>query len=216
MGVLPQALFNFLLLLGWNPGGDRELISLEEAAEVFDLSDVNKAPAVFDVEKLLWMNGQYMMRMSAAELAPALRPFLPPDAPPPEALAPAIELNKGRARTLRELANLLDPYLSDDRAIDYEPDAIRKHLKGEDLQERMRALYDTMAAVEPFDVNTSELALRGLAERSGIGAGKYIHPFRVALTGRLSSPPIFDVAVTLGKERSLRRLQRLIERLPEL
>ena len=216
MGVLPQALFNFLLLLGWNPGGDRELIARDEAATLFDLTDVNKAPAVFDVEKLLWMNGQYMMRMSAAELEPALRAFLPADAPSLGELAPAIELNKGRGRTLRELADLLHPYLADDTAIEYEPEAVKKHLKGDELQERMRALYDALASVEPFDVNTSELALRGLAERSGVGAGKYIHPFRVALTGRMSSPPIFDVAVTLGKERSLRRLQRLIDRLPEI
>ncbi len=77
LGIVPQALFNFLTLLGWNPGGDRELITSDEATQFFDLSDVNKAPAVFDPEKLLWMNGQYLMRMSADEIYPHLVPFLP-------------------------------------------------------------------------------------------------------------------------------------------
>jgi glutamyl-tRNA synthetase len=216
MGVLPEALFNFLLLLGWAPGGDRELISREEAARIFDLSDVNKAPAVFDSEKLLWMNGQYMMRMSADQLEPHLRPFLPPDTPSLETIRAVIELNKPRARTLKDLAVQMQPYLVDDDALTYDEEAVKKHIKGDDVGARLSDLHDALAAAEPFDVTTSEQALRALAESRAASAGKYIHPFRVALTGRIASPPIFDVAVTLGKERSLRRLKRLIEKLPQL
>src|SRR5947207_5990442 len=103
MGIVPEALFNFLTLLGWSPGHDRELITRDEAAQTFDLSDVNKAPAVFDQEKLLWMNGQYLMRMSADQIYPHLVRFLG-DAPPPlENIRAAIELNKMRARTLVDL-----------------------------------------------------------------------------------------------------------------
>jgi glutamyl-tRNA synthetase len=213
MGIVPAALFNFLTLLGWNPGGDRELIAKEEAGQVFDLADVNKAPAVFDPEKLLWMNGQYLMRMSAEELYPHLAPFLGEGARPLDELRTVIELNKGRGRTLREIAAQLEPFLADDESIDYEPDAAKKHLKGEDLAPRMKALHATLAATEPFDVTTTETALRALAESSGAGAAKYIHPLRLALTGRGASAPIFDVAVALGKERTLRRLQRLIDSL---
>jgi glutamyl-tRNA synthetase len=216
MGILPETLFNFLLLLGWAPGGDRELITREEAARVFDLSDVNKAPAVFDPEKLLWMNGQYMMRMTAEQLEPHLRPFLPPDTPALQTIRDIIDLNKPRARTLKDLAVQMEPYLVDDEALTYDEDAVRKHIKGDDLANRLSELNDVLAATEPFDVTTSEQALRTLAESRGATAGKYIHPLRVALTGRMASPPIFDVAVTLGKERSLRRLKRLIARLPEL
>jgi len=214
MGIVPQALFNFLTLLGWNPGGDRELISRDEAVQVFDLSDVNKAPAVFDPEKLLWMNGQYLMRMSAAEIYPHLLPFLGDDAPPLEEIAAAIELNKGRGRTLPEIVVQLQPYLAGDDTIEYDPEAAKKHLKGEDLAARLTELHDAFAATEPFDVATSEQALRALAEANGLSAGKLIHPLRLALTGRGASPPIFDVAVVLGKERSLRRLKRLIATLP--
>lgn len=216
MGILPEALCNFLLLLGWSPGGDREIISRQEAAKIFDLSDVNKAPAVFDVEKLLWMNGQYLMRMSPEEIDPHLRRFLPADAPGLEAIRNAIELNKPRARTLKELAGLLEPYLAADDAIEYEADAVKKHLKGDDLASRLTELSAAFRSTDPFDVTTTEKALRSLAEARGLSAAKYIHPLRVALTGKSASPPIFDVAVTLGKERSLRRLQRLIDRLPEL
>jgi glutamyl-tRNA synthetase len=216
LGIVPQALFNFLLLLGWSPGGDRELIAKDEAARLFDLADVNKAPAVFDVEKLFWMNGQYLMRMTATEIEPYLRPFLPPDAPPLAQLRNVIELNKTRGRTLREIAAQMAPYLSADDAVSYDDEAVKKHLKGDDLEPRLRELHDALAHVDPFDVPTSEQALRTLAESRGLAAGKYIHPLRVALTGKLASPPIFDVAVTLGKERSLQRLRTLIDRLPGL
>jgi len=212
MGIVPQALFNFLTLLGWNPGGDRELITAGEAAEAFDLSDVNKAPAVFDPEKLLWMNGQYLMRMSADEIYPHLAPFLPGDTNLAE-LRGAIELNKGRGRTLKEVAAQLEPYLVDDGAFEYEEEAAKKHLKGDDLAARMTELHVALEKADPFDQATTEAALRALAESRGVSAAKLIHPLRLALTGRGASPGIFDVAVVLGRDRTLRRLRRLIERL---
>ncbi len=216
MGILPAALFNFLLLLGWAPGQDREILTREEAPATFDLADVNKAPAVFDEEKLLWMNGQYMMRSSVDELFPHLRPFLDDAAPGVDALRAVIALNKSRARTLKDLAALMRPYLAADDDVHYEGEAVKKYVKGDDLAARLGELRDALSRTEPFDVTTSEQALRSLAESRGASAGKYIHPLRVALLGVAASPPIFDVAVTLGKERSLRRLQRLIDRLPAL
>jgi len=215
MGIVPQALFNFLTLLGWSPGGDREIFSKSEAAAIFDLSDVNKAPAVFDEEKLMWMNGQYLMRMSPEEIYPHLVRFLPKPAPAYELLA-LIELHQKRARTLREMAEQMRYYFADDVAVEYEDDAVRKHLKGEELADRLRELHDTLAAIKPFDVVSAEAALRKLAEQQNIGAGKLIHPLRLALTGRAVSPPVFDVAAVLGKERTLRRLSRLIDQVPQL
>lgn len=216
LGIVPAALFNFLTLLGWNPGGDRELIAPDEASQLFDLADVNKAPAVFDPEKLLWMNGQYLMRMSVDEIYPHLVPFLGERVRSLDELRGVIELNKTRARTLRELADLMTPFFADDDSIDYESEAVKKHLKGDDLASRLSALHDVLASTDPFDITTTEKALRALAESRGLAAAKLIHPLRLALTGRGASPPIFDVAVVLGKERSLRRLRRLIARLPEL
>lgn len=214
MGIVPQALFNFLTLLGWNPGDDRELISRDEAARLFDLGDVNKAPAVFDPEKLLWMNGQYLMRMPAEEIYTHLVPFLGDRVPSLEEMRGPIELNKMRARTLKELVEVMAPFFTDDEALEYEPEAVKKHLKGDGLADRLRELHEALAKTEPFDITTTEAALRALAEAKGVSAGKLIHPLRLALTGRGASPPIFDVAVVLGKEKSLRRLQRLIDTLP--
>jgi glutamyl-tRNA synthetase len=215
MGIVPQALFNFLTLLGWSPGGDRELFTKEEAAKTFDLADVNKAAAVFDVEKLLWMNGQYLMRMTAEQIYPHLLPFLPQERPLAE-IRPVVELHKSRSRTLKELAEQMEFYFVPDGALEYDAEAVKKHIRGDDLQPRLRELHDVLATTEPFEVNATEQALRNLAEARGISAGKLIHPLRVALTGKGASPPIFDVAVLLGKSRTLRRLERLIERLPEL
>jgi glutamyl-tRNA synthetase len=217
MGIVPEALFNFLMLLGWSPGGDRELFTRDEAAALFDLRDVNKAPAVFDTEKLLWMNGQYLQRMSAEQIYPHLLPFLGPlldDAPPLDALRTIIDMHKVRARTLVEMAEQAAVYFAPDDAVTYDEEAVKKHLKGDELPSRMRDLRDALARTEPFDVTTAEQSLRALAESSGVGAGKLIHPLRVALTGKLASPPIFDVAVVLGKARTLARLDRLIAALP--
>jgi glutamyl-tRNA synthetase len=210
MGIVPEALFNFLSLLGWSPGGDREVFTRDDAAQWFDLSDVNKAPAVFDPEKLLWMNGQYLMRMTPEEIYPHLLPFLQHDAPKFEALA-LIEMLQKRARTLREMAEQMAFYFTADDAIAYEEEAAKKHLKGDDLPDRMRELHEALAKTEPFDVVATEQSLRALAESRGVGAGKLIHPLRLALTGKGASPPIFDVAVILGREKTLARLQRLVD-----
>jgi glutamyl-tRNA synthetase len=211
LGILPEALFNFLTLLGWSPGGDRELFTRDEASALFDLSDVNKSPAIFDVEKLLWMNGQYLMRLPANKIEQHLKPFL--DGATGN-LAPMIELHKPRARTLRDLADQLRVYLKDD--VEYDEDAVRKYVKDDSVGERMQRLREALSAVDPFDVASTEQALRALADRLGVSAAKLIHPFRLALTGRGASPPIFDVVALMGRQRTLQRLDRLIARIPEL
>src|SRR5438876_717889 len=122
MGIVPQALFNFLTLLGWSPGGDREIFSRDEAAAMFDLSDANKAPAIFDVEKLLWMNAQYLMRMSAQEIYRHLRPFI--GNREWSEVRPIIELHKMRARTLKELAEQMAVYFAAE--VDYDGEAVKK------------------------------------------------------------------------------------------
>src|SRR5438067_1780269 len=150
IGVLPDALFNFLTLLGWSPGRDREILTREEAAQLFDLSHVNKAPAVFDPDKLLWMNGQYLMRMKADEIYPHRVRFLG-DAPPTlDHIRAAIELNKMRARTLVDLVEQLLPFIVDDAAIAYDAEAVKKHLTGEDHVQRMTELHDAFATAGPF------------------------------------------------------------------
>lgn len=215
-GILPEALFNFLTLLGWAPGGDLELFSRHEATSRFDLSDVNKAAAVFDTDKLLWMNAQYLSKVEPRQLLTQLGVFLNFETREEKQLEAVVALYQPRARTLQELAEAVVPYFMDDEKLEYAEEAVRKHLKGADLAERLQELRDVLAAAEPFDVVTTDQMLRALAESKGLSAAKLIHPLRLALTGLGTSPPIFDVAVVLGKQRTLKRLDRLIARLPSL
>ena len=215
MGVLPEALFNFLLLLGWSPGGDREVLSRDEAEKEFDLSAVHRSAAVFDLEKLLWLNHQYIQQRRPEDLAPLLKAFLETQAESAD-LTPIIAMLQPRARTLREMAEQAAPFFTADEAIQYDEETAKKHIKGADVAERLSALKGAWSSLEPFDVATTEAALRALAESSGISAAKYIHPLRLALTGRGASPPIFDVAVALGKERVLARIDRLTAEIPAM
>jgi len=169
---------------------------------------------VFELDKLLWMNGQYLMRMTPEEIAPHLKAFLKVE-PPAHELKSLIELFQKRSRTLREMADQMDFYFANDDALEYEADAVKKHLRSE-LSEALQEMRDVLASTEPFDTVTTEAAVRALAERRGVGAGKLIHPLRLAITGRGVSPPVFDVAVVLGKDRTLKRLSRMLERLPSL
>lgn len=216
MGVLPEALFNFLLLLGWSPGEDREILSRQEAEKVFDLSSVHKAAAVFDVDKLMWVNGQYLQAMTVDQVYPRLSGFMEENRALDEKLRALIELYKVRSRTLVELADQLADYYIADNEVAYDVAAVMKHLKGENLEQRLADVRKTLAADEAFTIESTEAAVRALAESNGIGAGKYIHPLRVALVGKMSSPPIFDVAIALGKDATLARIDELIRSMPEL
>jgi len=216
LGILPDALFNFLTLLGWSPGNDLEIFSRSEAARLFDFASVNKAPAVFDQEKLNWMNSQYLMSMKAEEIVSHLGPFLPEDVAQAPNLLQLIALYQPRARTLKELAEAIRPYFVDPRQLPYEQEAVNKHLKGAEIAPRIQKLRAGFSGIEAFSLESTEAVLRKVAEEEGVGAGKLIHPLRLAVTGKGSSPPIFDVLVALGKDRSLARIDRFLEELPSL
>ncbi|MFY9552069.1 MAG: glutamate--tRNA ligase [Thermoanaerobaculia bacterium] len=203
-GILPEALFNFLALLGWAPGGDREILSREEMEREFSLDHVGASPSVFDPEKLLWMNAQYVARMPAAELLERARPHAPGGVPQGEAALRAIELHRTRARTTIELGRALSAYAADPS--DYEPDGLKKHVKPETAG-LLGKLTARLAALPEWTATGTEAALRETAEAEGVSAGKLIHPTRLAATGTTVGAPLFDVLELLGKETSLRRLK---------
>jgi glutamyl-tRNA synthetase len=216
-GILPQALYNFLALLGWNPGDDRELMTREEMIALFSVDRLNTSAAVFDREKLLWMNAQHMSRLSIQELMPHLEPFLEQaglkDADP-ERLRAALELYHTRTRTLRELAELVVPCFQDE--LSYDPAASAKYLKDADAPVYLEALRERYRAVPAFTKDALEAELRSLAEERGVKAGVLIHPTRMALSGAAVGPPLFDLVEVLGREMSLRRLDRFIGFLREV
>jgi glutamyl-tRNA synthetase len=217
LGILPEAMFNFLALLGWNPGDERELMSKDEIVSAFSLERVQKKSAVFDATKLEWLNGQHLARRSSAELVPQVvaRLELPAEAwQGREAwMERLIDLLKVRARTIEEVAAMAVPYLSDD-ALDYDPESVAKHWAKEPaaVRERLERLRERLDQVA-WEHDALDRTTRGFAEELGLSVGKVIHPLRVAITGRQHSPGMFDVLVLLGKNRSLARLEKALQEL---
>ena len=206
-GILPQALYNYLALLGWSPGGDREVLSREEMGRIFSADRLNASPAVFDPEKLQWMNAQYLAQLPLAELLPHLAPFLAEaglrDAEPGR-LRAALELHRTRARTLRDLAAMARPYFVE--RLEYDRSACSKYLADAALPGHLEALRQRFAALEPFNKDTLEAGLRALAEERGLKAGTLIHPTRMALSGVSVGPPLFDLVELMGRAATQQHL----------
>jgi glutamyl-tRNA synthetase len=210
-GILPQAVYNFLALLGWNPGDNREILSRREMIESFSVERLNASAAVFDREKLWWMNAQYLSLLSFEELRPHLAPFLAAEGladADPARLRQAIELHRTRAHTLAELAQALRPYFQDE--LTYDRDACTKFLKDPALPALFAALRDRFGAAPELTKEAAEAALRTLAEEQQVKAGALIHPTRMALSAASAGPPLFDLFEVLGREKSLARMDRFV------
>jgi glutamyl-tRNA synthetase len=213
-GILPQALYNFMALLGWSPGDDREILSRDEMIQLFSVDRLNASAAVFDREKLLWMNGQYLSALSPEQLRRHLAPFLEAAGltavatADPDRLAAAIELQRTRTRTLKELAESLVPYFQE--RIEYTAEASAKFLKDPALPDHLQALRDCYAAQPFFTKEALEADLRTTAEERGVKAGVLIHPTRMALSGATAGPPLFDLIEVTGREATLKRMDAYI------
>jgi len=222
-GILPEAMANFLALLGWSPGDGREKMSRDEMVEAFTVGAINRKGAVFDEPKLEWLNSQYindlppdrlaMLVQDDLERAGLMTPDFAVGGARRDWFLKVLDLLKARSRLLNDFARDARPFLAD--GFEYRPDAVDKHLAGAKggmtaVAERMRALRAALAAVDPFDEASTEAALRALAEGRGEAAALYIHPLRVALVGMAVSPGVFAVLVLIGRDRALARLDRLV------
>ena len=213
-GILPSAMVNFLALLGWSPGGDREVMMLDEMISLFSVDGLQKKAAVFDTKKLEWMNGQHLSLTPSAELEPRITPdIIAAGLASAEWLAShrewylaLIELLKVRARTVHDIVRQAIPYFPG--AISYDADAVAKQWKDRAAAcETLTAVRDSLSELASWDVVTLEQALRALAEERGVAAGKIFQPLRLALTGMTVSPGIFDVLLTMGRELALQRVR---------
>jgi glutamyl-tRNA synthetase len=207
-GILPEALFNFLALLGWAPGGDREILSRAEMEREFTLDKVGASPSVFDPEKLLWMNAQYIAAMPAEDLLRRSLPWAGGAAPTAEVARRAVELHRPRVRTTVEMGRALTAYARD--PAEYDPDGWKKHVKPETARQ-LETLIADLDGLPEWTAASTEAALRKTAEAEAVSAGKLIHPTRLALTGTTVGAPLFDVVELLGKDAALRRLRRFVE-----
>jgi len=212
MGILPQAMLNFLALLGWAPGNDIEVMTVPQMIELFSVDGMSKKAAIFDPKKLEWMNGQHLSLLASEVLAPlvidalvdaglATRDQL--DARHAWLLA-LIDLLKVRSRTIDDIARQAIPYLAEH--VSYDPDAVAKQWKDRAATvDLLSSVRNTLAAVATWEPPVMEEALRVQAEQRGVGAGKLFQPLRVALTGLTVSAGIFDVLALLGRDRTLAR-----------
>jgi glutamyl-tRNA synthetase len=212
-GYLPEAMVNFLALLGWSPGGDQELFSREELIARFDLEGISGGNAVFNTEKLDWFNQQHIMRLTADEILRRVRGDLRAAGwwsddllnARFEWIARVIDLLKPRSKKLADFVPQMRPFLSDDLVFDEA--AVAKHLSGPDVAALRNAYAQTIAGLEPFNAATLEAALRTLAADQGVKAGVLIHATRVAVTGQGNSPGLFEVLELVGRDRVVRRLE---------
>lgn len=227
-GFVPDALVNFLALLGWSSGTDREIMSREELIERFSLEGVNKSSAIFNFNeteardwtdpKALWMNAEYLRAMPLSELVPMVAEQLKLAGlwreeyatTESEWLSRTVDQLRARYRTSVEFVTLGRPYFSDE--FEFETAAVKKNLKDECLSELLPALADRLGQVDPFSHDGAEAALRALSEERGVKAGVLINAARTALTGQSVGPGMFDIMITLGRERTVERLKRAVTR----
>ncbi|HTK45559.1 MAG TPA: glutamate--tRNA ligase [Patescibacteria group bacterium] len=222
-GFIPEAMVNFLALLGWSTGTEEEILTLDDLAGRFGLEHVQKAGAVFDRERLEWLNGQWIRKLDAEDLIERLAPFLEAErdsgridrVPTPEELRPLIPIIQERLPTLGAVGDLVGFLWVDEVTVDPSM-LVPKRWDRDTTLAALRAARETIdGSVGPvtFEADELEPPMRALAEARGWKAGDLFMAVRVAATGRTATPPLFDSLVALGRERTLARLDRAIETL---
>jgi len=214
-GYLPEALLNFLALLGWNPGGDRERMSVQEMIQLFSLEQVHKAPARFDRQKLLAFNTEAVANASAQRLVAAMRDYLSvnPDSPlnqaSDEQLAAILTMKKG-FRVLREVDQTSRFLLLSDEQIVYDPQAVEKVLRQQRGLEVLQDILPRLSELTDWTHQSLEAAVNAYCQEKQLALAKVAQPIRVAVSGGTVSPPIFQSLEFLGPQRTLARIRRAI------
>lgn len=220
-GYLPEAIINYLTLLGWGPGDEREIFTLEETVKLFELEQMSKKAAVYDTKKLTWMNGQYLSELPLEKILPEAETFFIKDglvtkewlAENKEYFAKLVDTVRIRVKTLQEVADASAYFFKDVEA--YDEKGVAKHFKPE-AAELLEKCIAALEADEVFDLTSTEAIYNKIAADNGLALGKVIHPTRLALTGRTVSPGMFDVMVLLGKEKTLARMRKAVEYIKSL
>jgi glutamyl-tRNA synthetase len=211
LGYLPEAMVNFLALLGWSPGGDRELFAQDELIERFTLEGISGGNAVFNPEKLDWFNQQHIARLAPGDLLRRIEPRLREQGLWRDSLATTdadwiasvLDLLKLRVKKLDQLVDDLRPFLAERPSLD--PAAAAKYLTPQ-ASAALALLASELQHAPAWDAASLEGILRSAADRGGIKAAAVIHAARVAVTGRAVSPGLFDVLALLGPDRVITRL----------
>lgn len=208
-GFLPEAMINYLLLLGWSPGGDREIISLDEAVKTFEIKNMSDVQSKFDVQKLRWMDGEYIMASSTEKLLPLVRSYtekaeVDTEAVSDEKLSELIDLYKMRMKTLSEFPIMTDWFFKDDFLVDEKGQ--RKYLDNDENKETLKLFAEQLDGVEDFSKEKIEELCRSLAEEKSLKPAQLIHPTRMAISGKTGGAGLFEIMALLGKDKVIERM----------
>jgi len=203
---------NYLCLLGWSPKDDSEVMPIEEIVTRFDLANVNRKGAQFDLAKCDWLNAQYIQRMTLERYRTLAEPWLAKAGIVADAasLDPVLALEKMKVVHLTEIPDRVSFFFTEGYA--YDPAAVEKTLRKPGALERLAQLEQAYAALETFDAATLETALKALAGTLGVKPAEFIHPARVAVSGRSVGPSLYHMMEVLGRDRTLARVRRTRER----
>ena len=209
-GYFPEAVVNFLALLGWNPGTEQELFSLEELVEAFDISKCSKSGAKFDYQKGIWFNHEYILRKSNEEIADLFAPIVANNGVDEsmERIRTVVSLMKDRVSFVRELWDLCSFFFLP--PTEYDEKTVRKRWKEYSAQQ-MTELAEVLEGIDDFSIEGQEPVVMKWVEDKGYKLGDIMNAFRLALVGIGKGPGMFDISAFLGKEETLRRLRRAVE-----
>ena len=220
-GFVREAIINFVTLLGWSPGSDQEVFSVEELIERFTLEGIVNHPVVFDREKMMWMNGVYIRAMDIGELANLCLPFLQdaclvsrnPSPEDMEYVKQVVALEQERLKLLSEIVELTRFFFEDEP--EYDEKGVRKWLSQDYVPNLLRKLIANLGALQEFTIESIDETVRRTGEEINLSGGQVIHPIRMAVTGRMVGPGLFETVAVLGKERVLCRLNRALAMVSE-
>ena len=215
-GYLPEAMLNFLALLGWSPGTNQELFTKDELIAAFTLEGISGGNAVFNLEKLEWYNAQHIARLEPGQLIRRVRPAFQAAALWSDAFLSdrrswflaVLDLLKPRVRRLEDFVAVGNYFFSD--MVQYDPAGVEKYLRTDGMREHLGAIAGQFRALPAFDAASTEQALRSVADARGVKAASLIHGVRVAITGKTVSPGLFEVIALVGRERTDARLDAAV------
>jgi glutamyl-tRNA synthetase len=214
-GYLPEALFNYLLLLGWNPGDEREVLTRDEMVKLFTLEAVHVTAAKFDIKKLQWMNAEYIKRIPRETFTAELKTRLTAGGYDLSAFQPPafnwdllVDQLQVRTKFLSDIPGNCAYFFTEDYPFDEK--AVEKRLKKEGVKALLLDLADRFEKLEPFTAAAGEAMVKELSQ--GNGMGPWVHPIRVAVSGRMEGPGLFEMLELLGRDRTVARLRAAAER----
>ena len=208
-GFLPEALANYLMLLGWSPEGDKEIFSIQEALKTFDVKDMNDTQVRFDIQKLRWLNGEHIMTKTDEELLPFIKQELAKAniETTDDYLLKLISLFKVRIKTISEFPALTDYFFTDDYTVDEKEQ--KKHLEKEGNKDNVKIFAEALDKTDDFSHENIEAICRKIIDERELKPAQIIHPTRIAISGKMKGAGLFETMEVLGKEKTIERMKKV-------